>query len=467
MVIEKETDLCLLRFSSVFLNKEISTQFENHLKHEYNLEPWVFLQQLELYHSIKDIEQKISEFFKMYENFIENNSQQELNISAKMKKPLTSVYETLKHSKEFQLNNDDLESMDEIFNDVSRSITDELFYDSFPRFVRTKECLKFIENHKHDSTLVTPLIVSAFNYNDNYFKNGLIDDTDFDYFKTLYEDNPLWELLGSKNGTNVFYSNFNYLPDVKDVKIRCIKYESIIPYSLEQAGLFVLSDRMIEKFDPNIKKITVMNYIQENELKKKLKKENLRYRRNLALLEYDINFGFPFDARKMKLGASTTYHKEEKMIQSITKSYIDENESWSTPKVQKFEKNNKTKSMKAFSAFGYYGTFLKEVDENKTMLTQILNLNLGGWMKNDEKILKFLVKERGKSLRKDFSKIKVAVPKDARISDYDEINGLVQNGHSKLLFDTDISKIKKDDKKFELKQRRKRAGASCRTNITE
>eukprot|EP01080_Neovahlkampfia_damariscottae_P000563 gene563-8073_t len=424
-----------LRFNSLFLNKEIGDLFENHLSTEFNTEPWKFLKLSETYKTLKTTDKIESEFIRIYDMFIENDSEMELNISGKLKRPVTQVYKKMK-------NNEFEGSLERIFEDISKSIADQLFFDSFPRFVRTKECIKFIEKHKKDSSLVTPIIISSFKYNDEYFKNYIIEDSDFDYFKILFQDNPKWDLISTKNGTNVFHSKFNYMPGVKEVKTRTMKCETVLPYSLEQAGLFIFNDKMIEEFDPNIKKVVVKDFIQTKELKEILK--SMRYERNLLVMEYQMDFGFPFNSRIMKIGCSMMYIPEERMIQCVTKPYIDENESWSHPSKQTVD-NNSNKSTKSFFMFAYSCIFLKEIDESKTSFTQIFNINLGGWMKNDSlEFIKTIGKERGKNLNKDMEKQMKAIPKGASIEDYKE-KDVIENGQMKLFYETNFAKMKNDN----------------------
>jgi hypothetical protein len=151
------------------------------------------------------------------------------------------------------------------------------------------------------------------------------------------------------------------------------------------------------------------------------------------------------------------------MIIQVSKSFNDLDFDWKSPK--NFDichsKESDPKPTKAYPTFNFYGTILKQVDEKKTIYSQILNINLGGWI-SDQKLLKIIAKDRGASIRQHFLNIGKEYPDDAKIEDYKDIlckeeMGEFKNGMGKLLYDLKIQQKRDEyDSKFSHKKRNRR-----------
>jgi hypothetical protein len=227
-------------------------------------------------------------FHSIVEKYILEDSKNELNISAKLRTQVLFFYET----QNLNLEEWQLEDPKEIFFEIVKSIKNQLAHDPFHRFVRTKKCLKFIEQFMSDSELVYPISIIPFNYKDEYFSHPFVYERDFSFFKMLAEDNPLWQLISSKSEDNVhtFFSKFNYLPDLTITKVKTVKYEGIFPFSLEKAALCIFSDEMVKKYDPNITRTQFSQYFTFKEFKEKFNIGSFKLEWNQGVQLVDVKF---------------------------------------------------------------------------------------------------------------------------------------------------------------------------------
>jgi hypothetical protein len=87
-----------------------------------------------------------------------------------------------------------------------------MVYDSFPRFLRTKEFEKMIEKYKNDKEVLVLKDTVDYPYKDDSFSNNFVSDKDFEFAKKLLQDNYDWELMGSLTGSlNSYFSVRNVI----------------------------------------------------------------------------------------------------------------------------------------------------------------------------------------------------------------------------------------------------------------
>jgi hypothetical protein len=102
--------------------------------------------------------------------------------------------------------------IEEVFAPVEESLKKELYYDSFPRFIRVKEFEKVFEKYKSNTKVMVISETTIFSYKNESFKE-FVTDLDIEFMKSLSNDSFNWELLSSDN------SNINFYYSANNVKI--------------------------------------------------------------------------------------------------------------------------------------------------------------------------------------------------------------------------------------------------------
>jgi hypothetical protein len=166
-----------------------------------------------------------SKIEKLVDLYVKDGSKKEINIS----------YETKKKC---------LESLERrpsvsAFDEIQHVLVNEMKYDSFKRFVRSKDIVGVIEKYKLNPEVCTPILATKFSYKNEDFVKQRVLEEDLKFMDILYKDSPTWELLTSfKDGKatgNSFWSIENYIPDVTIAPcVSVAKYDLILPYDFER-----------------------------------------------------------------------------------------------------------------------------------------------------------------------------------------------------------------------------------------
>jgi hypothetical protein len=180
----------VIHFNSSLTNKTVGELFRKYLLSEFNSEPFDFLVKIKEMKILSNIQEKI-EFIKIILNtYVHSDSKSEINISGKMKSELLSTFEVQLDSKEWKLT---MEAND-FFNKAEKCIKEELYHDSWKRFVRSSFAQEIINKFSSDPTVCSPQITEEFDYSIDYFKHSFTEDADFKFAKLLFQDNFHWEV---------------------------------------------------------------------------------------------------------------------------------------------------------------------------------------------------------------------------------------------------------------------------------
>jgi len=179
-----------LNFGSIFTHDTIKTAFKKFLKTEFNEEPLLFILEVEELEKIKNDEKKGQVFIKILKKYIFEGAERQINISFDKKKDLLELYEQQKNSESWILKLTPAET----FENVIKNLKQELNYDPFKRFVRTKECEKLMIQHHKENTVVVPKIFKSFDYKLEDFVTPDIVDTDFQFALSLLKDDYSWKV---------------------------------------------------------------------------------------------------------------------------------------------------------------------------------------------------------------------------------------------------------------------------------
>jgi tetratricopeptide (TPR) repeat protein len=139
----------VLRYKSVYDVKEVGSLFREHLETEFNTAPFDFIMEyIALEEDYEDLEniKLLKHFLDVY---FDENSENELNLNAKVKKQVLDTIETKKQLKEIQkwiLG----ETLKKLFLPSQRAVSHDLAADSFARFTKSElwhsNAKKFIKN---------------------------------------------------------------------------------------------------------------------------------------------------------------------------------------------------------------------------------------------------------------------------------------------------------------------------------
>eukprot|EP01080_Neovahlkampfia_damariscottae_P009097 gene9097-1191_t len=435
-----------IHFESIFTTPEIGKELHTFLKTEINEEPWLFLNEVKKFNTSKN---KIHDALQIIEKYILRDSEFELNLSAASKKEILEEYEIQKNNEKWIFSS----SPDDLFKGLFKSVSQELYHDSWKRFVRTKTCVEIMKKYQFDSTVVSPKTTENFSFDDDYFKHPYIFDRDFDFAESLFKDDFSWELIGKEvdGKMNSYYSNLNYLPNVSICKhMRCMKSECVLSVSFQRLVMSYSSVRSAPKSDPNITRIQFLDYKNKDELKRiyleKGWENEFNTDREHATLKIDIAMPFPFNPRICFHGDSMIYKPKEKSLIVLSKPWIPKEYEYFKPIETEFQdKSGNINFKKVYPYFNYFLLKYQQIDEEKVLFSLVVLVDLGGWASNEELFI-YAAKERSKKFTATLNSLLEEFPKDAKFEDYKEQMTEMKDGKYVDSFGKLIHELKIDEK---------------------
>jgi hypothetical protein len=222
----------VIQFKSVLIVPEISKAFFTFLKEEFSSDNWEFILGLQMIEQLvkKKNQAKINIQVKTLVNtFIEPKSKKELEICPAEKLVVLEKVKTLQ-KKEWNLDVSPLE----LFEPFRMVILNEYKNDSFKRFIRTPTCLELLEKHATNRDVLLPRLALVYNYTDDDFKRCYMDQNDIKFMNQYSMDNPNWSVLldNKKKKLQVYYSPWNYFPNVKFITKACWNVRTVVELNL-------------------------------------------------------------------------------------------------------------------------------------------------------------------------------------------------------------------------------------------
>jgi hypothetical protein len=155
-----------VKYESIFENESMKEIFKNFLETEHNLEPYLFLEEVECLGHIEEKDLYLLGLIEIIHKYILDGSDNEINISNETKAP---ILEKLKIIKEIKMEDvDKLEfKIDTILQKAVESTRGELYMDSFSRFINTTECKEFVLQSMPDDTIAVKRMNKANDFMDN------------------------------------------------------------------------------------------------------------------------------------------------------------------------------------------------------------------------------------------------------------------------------------------------------------
>ena len=120
----------IVHYESAFNNKFVSDSFLKFLKSEHNPEPWQFLLAVQKFKEMKNSKEKFQKINEIIEMYLKNDSDKQINISAKVKnKVMKNFKQNSENSEDWMLKN----SVEKFFDPIVKIVKDELYHDPWKR----------------------------------------------------------------------------------------------------------------------------------------------------------------------------------------------------------------------------------------------------------------------------------------------------------------------------------------------
>jgi hypothetical protein len=379
-------------FEQVVQDSQAKNEFYHFLQTELNQEPLLFLEQVNKLEKSNG-EEAVKIACHVMKTFIMPASPMEINISSESRMTLVSLFQ--KHNQFEQTHKwviPEFKTPVEAFARIKDSVMLELKHDTFPRFLRSKIWLDFVQNKSKEYIESISVLKAAvdFHYTDADFSAPVVFDKDFRFMEALAEDDEDWEFRGSnKLGTSVvnsFYGSKNYLPNVSWMEKGCfVKYTVTFPFSLEQCAKAMMPLGYMEQYDPNCKRLQNIAFYSNEELKSKFQATASEYRTS-CVAAYRVDLHWPMRTpRRLIAACSAEYKPEREQLMFIMKS-VD------PPSDMPLKKG-------WIEAKDLCCNIFLKIDEHRTLFTQIHSLNFGGWSTN-RTVMRLACMQRGKDFQK-------------------------------------------------------------------
>jgi hypothetical protein len=310
-----------IQYQSVFEVKEIQDSFYNHLKTEFNTEPFDCILEINSLKELKSDKEIISKCNEIVDKYLRNTSKKEVNISGDSKLRLFSKLEK-------QLTGDSWiceESAYDIFFPVKRILFNELHADNFPRYVRTQQCADVVSSFVDNPRVMVLSSILKYPLCDKDFENPFISNIEMEFINEISKDSFVWQSVHSSKVMNLYTSSTPFLPDSDFFKnSKSIKMESVLPFSFEKVATFFFSLENLKKIDSELIDIKINEKHWTKDLKEKFPDEKIKNPFYFVTAE---TFGrvkhFPFNTPRKTLDIfNIEYDEENQSLSFVRRPYL-------------------------------------------------------------------------------------------------------------------------------------------------
>jgi hypothetical protein len=270
------------------------------------------------------------------------------------------------------------ESPLELFKPIIDTVNHVLFYDVFPRFIRTKECSAILAKHPNDNRLWISKKSMTYPYtNADFYQNPFISQRDFNFLKNLMFDTFDWSLVNNTKKPEyesiIYVTNTNFIPNVDIFKSPSgSKFEFVLNHTFEECCVSLTSLESLRILDPNIKFIKVTNFRSSIDLTKQGYKVPLNC--SMVDVEADLLFPFPInEPRKMYYSICFQYDPKTSTLYRMVKPYLPKTfDPSSIGEKHKLEFNFEKKEEQMGRLLFVFGlTAIRKLNEYQVIFTQI------------------------------------------------------------------------------------------------
>lgn len=281
-----------------------------------------------------------------------------------------------------------------LFQSAVHAVKFQLEKDTFPRFVRWGEWLKFVAR-KGDSLLASIAVLKTahqFSFTDSDFVDHIVLDKDIAFFKELTKDSFDWDLVGSRAILNnagtisAFINKKKLFPQVSFYQNAILgKWCGILNYPFELVKNIVLPARCTERYDRNVIGFKYYDFFTPEQLKNKYPHIQISTERSCIITRVQAQLPWPFKTVRSTTWASCCVYEPQNqtifLLHKPCKHEVSDNEanpSW-------------------INHYDYCYFAVTKIDESRTLFYQIHIVDLGGLA---QKAIKLLFFDRGVTLTK-------------------------------------------------------------------
>lgn len=316
---------------------------------------------------------------------------------------------------------------------IKTVIEQEMSYDVLPRFLRSDDWMKMLEDHGESFMRAHGTLKKAveMNFTPDDFKELIMDDSEFEFYYNLVaeDDAASWKLVGFDRQQNImaFSSKrvLDYFPNVPQVVHggSCAKYVGILPFSFEFCERYIFNATNLTKYDDNIPRVTTRQYLSPEQLRQQYPNKKIDPNRSCALLDYELNLGFPFGKRQSLQVVTGKYDPVRKEAITLGKSFygygVDSDTSSQEGSTgSTIQRNSTKKEMFIISA-----VILRKIDDERTLLSQLHIYNFSSTGAN--KLVGLIVFKRAKQMSRGVIKF-LKKQQNEPLADFDMSDGLTR-----------------------------------------
>eukprot|EP01080_Neovahlkampfia_damariscottae_P006263 gene6263-10270_t len=244
----------VVHFSSL-KKKEIKDAYIKFLKSQHNTDSWDFISE---YLVLKKLNEK-SQFEK------ENKKVEEI----------LKTYIEPKSSKDLCLSKDKIEDLKDClsnriknyptfkyFNKIYQDVKLEHQLDSFKRFVQIDEVQEILAKYQHDVIVMSPILGLLSSYNNDDFKNSILDSKDLNFAQAISDNSNSWDSIHTTDEMKISVSSVNWFSKLSFIKdsVNSYQFEIILPFELQQVANGYLNLNKMNTIDTNITKSKFISY---------------------------------------------------------------------------------------------------------------------------------------------------------------------------------------------------------------
>lgn len=271
----------MILFDSIWEKSDIYDAFYEFCKLEFNQDSLDALVDIRKFLKLSEREE-ITQFIKLYKIYFQEEASKEVNIGSKMKETLKELNEeSLKYKNLCCFKEVDHELVkklcDEIKN-VYSVVSEEISFDSFPRFIRTTSCKNLMKKYLHHDKIMIPAISLQYPIQDSAFEDPIIYKSDLNFMKELLKETYDWDLAYGCKNYNIYYSKDNFLPKSKLFKgSYAMKFDIVHKGDFEKVCYSFFQSKCKKKFFDENKFDVNDNYKSIDELKKEFPDNQIDY----------------------------------------------------------------------------------------------------------------------------------------------------------------------------------------------
>lgn len=328
------------------------------------------------------------------DRFVRDGSPSEVNLPSDVKQGTLSAFEHAKTISEDDLTTATWKS---IFSEAKHVVTVSLKLDNWPRFVRSRVWLDWIEEKwakkRHEAIVVLEQAgvsreerekeVSRVMFTEDELFSSYVLQKDVDFIYQMIQDHSDWELLyADDDGSQGFFSGRQYFKNLSDTKGEWVMVKQVmyLPSNFEHV-FAAMNTTAFAKLDPLIYDLSQYAFHPANS----------EHPYASTIFAARLKTLFFLSDRVIPTASSTFYDRERKSVVCIHRPTLD-------PSIPRFKKD--------VIASGWYCYEYAAHGENMCRHMQFYYINLGGWLKNKNKSLFVnVVKKRGVSMTKGMTRI--------------------------------------------------------------